>query len=465
MANMLAARTSLDKPDLGAPGNRVDGDDLAPNFRLDVNGITVSQDISQYIESVEYESAIGMADMLRINITNPGLVDPDWPDWNTHKVFQPSYQNEAQLSVGYGQLGHKWNFVGRVCWQKHLPRFPREGMPVLEVKGYDASVKMSHATSPIKSSRLKSKAIVSQPVGGADNLGQVFSQARHSDVVVAIAEQHAFHLDIDHTDRHEDVILKKNQNHWEIVKGLANLNDRDAWVDYDTQRNVWVLHWKAVQHDQKPMYVFRYGVNGTGTLLDAMPEYGLHENVTAATILIWDGKAQQWVSVRESHSIGDEDSAESPFFTRGGGLLAKASATENPPSVRRNSNRPRRESPSHVLKRKAKDAMVHAFENAARWRIAAGGFAIDVTVPPNRRFNDLDEASAFLWQWFKKRQDNFITVQGSVIGTETLRARQTHTLLGLGDQLDGEYFFTRVRHMVAPAPYTCEFTANKVMRF
>ena len=64
---------------------------LAPKYIVDIGG-ELGTDITQFIESVEYESADGMADMARLVIQNPKL------DLQDLKVFQPG--NEMSIWLG-----------------------------------------------------------------------------------------------------------------------------------------------------------------------------------------------------------------------------------------------------------------------------------------------------------------------------------------------------------------------------
>lgn len=450
----------------GAPGKRVEGDDLAPVFRLEINDKPLNYDINRLIQTVEYESAIDMADMLRITIDNPGLIDDQFPDWTGHKAFQPG--NEASLYMGYGKADRSHNFVGRVIWSKHLPVYPREGMPQLEVKGYDLSSKLMDNEGPVTSAAKKTSPVTKRPVELADDQGQVFQSILHSEIVERIADMYGIEKDIDATTKREHMIIKKGKKHHELIRGLANLNNRDFWIDWNLKLG-WVLHWKTRNRTQGPQYVFRYGSNKSGsveristggTLLECAPEYGLRETVSTATILVFNEKTQSWVSAIEIEDASGPD----PIFKPGGGVAARAAVARRPKqrSKDASTSRPRKIAKATALKARAKDVITDALDNASSFRIAAGGVSIDV-LPSGVRFKDIEEAGRYLLRWFQMRQDNFITLKGTIIGVETMRARQVHTIRGLGNRLDGDYFFTRVRHNMAESVYSCEFTANKVI--
>lgn len=442
----------------GGPGQRHVGDDLAPVFRLEVNEIQLLPDINQFIRSVEYESAIGMADMLRVIIDNPGLVDDQFPDWSAHKAFQPG--NQAGLFLGYGRADRPENFVGRVQWAKHMPQYPREGMPQLEVKGYDLSHLMMDNTGIIRTKGGITNLERKRPVDAADNQGQVFVNMRHSEVVEFIADMYDLDKDIDATSRQENVVLKKGMKHYEIVKGLGNLNNREFWVDYNYNKRKWVLHWKKIQRDElRPGFTFRYNQGDAGTILEANPEYGLRETINEASILVFDETNQRWVSAIEIKEAGSEN----PQYLQGAGLETRTTPSKSSKaSIKK--KRSKAEARHQSERRKNKDVIQEAIDNPGAFRIAAAGFAIDVLPPPGRRFRDAEEAGRWLLRWFQMKQDNFITVNGTLIGVESLRARQTHTLRGLGQTLDGDYYFTKVRHITdGDSEYHVEFTANRVI--
>lgn len=459
----------------GMPGKRRVGDDLSPRFRLEINDKPLNYDINRLVQSIEFESALDMADMLKVVIDNPGLIDDEFPDWTGHKAFQPG--NEVSLYMGYGELDKPDNFIGRVVWNKHLPQYPSDGIPQLEVKGYDLSNKMMSNEGPVVSAGKNTSPATKRPVDFADDQGQVFQSILHSEVVERIATMYNMVTDIDATTKRDHLIIKKGKKHFELVKGLANLNNRDFWVDYSVSKARWVLHWKTRNRNQGPQYILRYGMNNSGdpnpeytggTLLKCEPEYGLTEAISTATILIFDGKTQQWVSAIEIEDASGPD----PIFKPGGGVASRAAQTARP-SPRGNKgtvidgklqqSKPRKEARSHALKRQAHDVIHDALDNAAAFRIAAGGVALDV-IPPGVRFKTPEDAAQYLLRWFQQRQDNFITIKATTVGIETLKARQVHTIRGLGERLDGDYFLTRVAHSQASDNYTCEITANKVIK-
>ena len=442
------------------------GDDAAPVFKLEIEGTDLGVDLTQHVKSIEFESAVDMADLLRITVDNPGwnvgealdtLSESNATDLGAHKAFQPG--NEARLYIGHGSADAPENFIGAAHLSKHIPDFPQTGIPTLEIVGYDRSHLMMNASGKVLSGTPPTLA-EPRPVDDADDQGQSFENTRHSDVVAAIATQHGFGLDIDATDKAVDVILKKGMSHFELCKGLANLNNRDMWVDYDLTSKKWVLHWKEPNKEDAPGFEFRYGAGNESSLLAFRPEYGLRDTISEAVIHIYDGETQQWVSAIEIEEFEGPD----PIFRAGGG--SQAEATRVPRARRGGAGRgpsDRTVARARSEGRRASTEIDEALENATAFRIAAGGVAIDI-VPPGKRFTSAEDAARFLRRWFLARRDSFIIGHGTVVGTESLRARQVHLLTGLGARMSGKWYFTVARHMLREGtPYLCEFTAHKVM--
>ena len=82
----------------------------------------------------------------------------------------------------------------------------------------------------------------------------------------------------------------------------------------------------------------------------------------------------------------------------------------------------------------------------------------------NRRFTSEAELTAWARQWFRRQRENFIMARGATIGTEVLMARQTHRIQGIGPTLTGDYYFSRVKHVLDNANgYLCDFNCRKVV--
>jgi phage protein D len=463
---------------MGNPKDRAFGDDLAPSFELYVNDLRVEDDITRFVESVTFESALDMADVLEVKLFNPGItgeVDPltrqPPPEFSSHKVFQPG--NELELRAGYGEAT---SFIGRALISKHLPDFPEDGMPMLALKGYDKSQLMMDISGPMQATKEnKAKLVTPRPIDLSDDQGVPYLNKRASDVVAEIADKYGFDKDIDETekvlrsDSGDGIVQKKGMKDYELVKILANLNRREFFVDYNPASKNWVLHWKESGEKQTAGLVFRYGSGKQTTLLSFSAEYGVRDQITELVVLAWDDKQQRWVSVL----LLEDQAGPDPMWRQGGNRMER----QNPVAIKKTTTRSEfdtsakkkgHSTSTKAQKERAKEAVSlrnsidHELSSATQFRLAAAGVAIDIK--SDRPFSSLQEASEFAQRWFEAKKNNFLVGTGKVVGVESLRARQVHRLEGLGPRLSGDWYFINVRHTWnKESGYSCEFTARKVL--
>ena len=80
----------------------------------------------------------------------------------------------------------------------------------------------------------------------------------------------------------------------------------------------------------------------------------------------------------------------------------------------------------------------------------------------NKKFETQQEITEWARQWFRRKRDNLIFGRGRIIGVETMKARQVHALEGMSKALDGDYYFTRVKHIMnVDSGYWIDFNARK----
>jgi phage protein D len=379
--------------------------DLAPNFQLYVEDKQI--EIPGRATALTFEHTIGLADILTIELINRNF------DLIDHRALQPG--NNVDLFGGYGTL---LSFIGRTIIEKHLPKFPQSGEPTLTVKGLDFSFKLMDESSEIKASNVAHKKL-----GLAkDEEGRSFVDMLHSSMVEEIAGKWGLETDIDATSKTDTLIQKKGISDYQFVRGLANFNDRDFWIDWNFSLKAWTLHWKKYGRNQSKTYTFEYG-GEKATLLSFEPQYGMREDVTEVKVLYYDLEAHEWKSVDLVEGGGD---IADPRYLKGEG-----------------------------------EEVSEELSNAASIRVVAAGHSIDVI--PDKVLHTAEEAQTFAEAWFRARKDHFLIGRGTVIGLETLRPRQTHNLIGLGTRFSGGYYFTSVKHTFAGDGYICTFTANKEM--
>jgi phage protein D len=427
---------------MGKPGNRDVGQDLGPFYILKVEGTKLEADITNFVISVEFESSVDMLDVLKLQISNPGHVfDFGGPDFTTHKVFQPG--NEIDLWTGYGQESEAV-YVGRAIVDKHLPRYPESGIPVLEIRAYDAAKRMIKES--VADITVSKKGKHKRKKTKKDPIGQPFVQKLHSEMVEIIADKYGFKADVYPTSKVDTLFQKKDMTDYQFVKGLAAINSMEFWVDYDIIGKEWVLHWSpnAISAKQRPTYTLSYGREDSG-IFHCEAEYGLSEQITDLQVMYWSRAKGEWQRIEESSEKAGPDMT----YRKG----ATPAATQSP--------KKRSKGPVKA-KRQDSDLVNEEIKDADGLRIAAGGHSIDVV--PGRKFKDAADAVAFAKRWIRARKEHFITLKGECVGIETLRARQVHKVEGLGKRLSGDYFFTAWRHKLGGGQqYRCEFQAHKVL--
>jgi phage protein D len=423
---------------MGGPGNRSVGQDLAPFYILKVEGTKLRADITNFIQSVQFESAVDLLDIMKISVVNPGFVfDFGGPDFTDHKVFQPG--NEIDVWSGYGAEADA-NYLGRAIVNRHNSRYPENGIPMLDLTCYDAAKRMMEESGEITlSPKGKPKA-----VKGAkkDPYGKRYVQMRHSEMVEAVADKYGFMADVYPTPKIDTLFQKKDMKDYQFVKGLAAINSMEFWVDFDISIKKWTLHWLPSALTSRPVYVLDYGMERSA-ILHCEAEYGLSDQITDLQVMYFSESRHEWQQVQET-------------VTKAGPDLA----------FRGTSTTATTQSPTKQSTTKAKrqvERVNEELKNAEGLRLSAGGHAIDII--PNRRFKDANDAIAFAKRWLQARRDHFIILKGEMVGIETLRARQVHSIAGLGKRLSGDYYFTSFRHKQGGSQqYRCEFQAHKVMK-
>jgi phage protein D len=452
---------------VSAPGHRQLGEDLAPGFTLIVGKTELQTDLSQYIKSVEFENAIDMADMIALTVINPNFmftpdaVDaPPMRDAVAHRAFQPG--NEAELRGGYGPKSNHV-FIGKAILAKHIPSFPKDGMPTLQVKGYSRSFLMMNASGDLNAQDDKVQLAQPRQAGKNDTQGELYIDMTSSQIVTKVAAKYGFATDIDptdhkHTNRNaEGIIQKKGTSDYKLVQTLANMERRDFYVDFDPKQKRWVLHWKKPKDTATPELVFTYGTSNA-SLLSFETEYGIKDTINELVVHAYDPAKQQWISIVQIEDLEGPD----PLLREGGGRIDRNStAAVQDPGVPKKASPKAKAQKQHEVAVRSKE-IKHALSSATEFRLAAGGVAIDIVA--ERPFQDLAEAARFARRWFLARRDHFMVAKGHIIGIETLRAGQVHRFQGLGSRLNGDYYFIATRHKFsADGVYVTEYTARKVI--
>jgi phage protein D len=377
-------------------------DNLAPAFDLEVDDFAVGESILRSIQRVEFESADGAADMLKIKASNPDF------EHSSAKVFMPG--GEVAVWFGYGA---SLNFVGRAVITKVNPTFPQGEIPILDITAYSKDVKMMD-NAPEGSKKKGGKG--GRVWGGGD--------VKHSDVVEDRAGDYEFETDVDPTPVSESTLIQKaGLTDYQLVQGLANLNGFIFWVDAD-ERGKWTLHFKDpgnVKQDKE--YTLVYSNGDDSSLYEFSPEFLTRGAVTKFKV--------QYRNVATGKLMEEEieEDLDSPDTSYTGDPTAK---------------------------------VVDEFTSPAALKVFVGDFAFDIA--SSKPFKSDAEIKAYAAAWFRRMKESFIIGGGKTVGIEALRARQVHKIEGVGPPYEGKYYFAIVRHVFdASSGYTCEFEARKVI--
>ena len=384
---------------------------IAPNYVIRVGDSELDLGIRQFIDSVEYESADGLADILRIRATNPDFLLSD------SRVLAPG--NEVSVFMGYGtDLKH----IGRVKIFKNAPNFPQDAMPTFEAVGYTRDHEMMFR-QPEASSRGAVRG------RGKQRGGRRFRQLKYSEAVTERAEDYGFNSDVDASpETPTNFIQKAGMSDYDFVKGLANLTGFFFWVDGD-ENGIWTLHFRNPEtfSDQDRTITFEYNNGDLTTLFRFEPELLVSGAIARIRARVRDPRTGRVLEAEFS-----EDNTRSPEVTLDPSIanLVDQIIDEEP----------------------AASTSIQLF---------IGDFSFEAVA--NRRFQTEAELIQWARQWFRRQRENFILSRGLSIGVEDVFARQIHKITGVGRMYDGDYFFSRVKHAMKTSGdgYTLDFNCRK----
>lgn len=383
-------------------------DDLAPTLKIEVEGQELNADVTRAITRCEVDLTRDIADMIKLTVVNPAqdVIGEGYGEsfvFLDSRAFQPG--NTIKVSMGYGD---DVSFIAAGIISKWLPTFPRGGVPILQVKALDASIRMMDGET-------------SRDAKTYDNFDLdtiVRDVLNQHDIIAAQVDAMPFvGMGAGRTTN-----KKKGMSDYKFVKGMANLAGYEFKVRYNPDSSQWEGFWRAPVSEQERQFTFQYNRGASSTLLDFRAEWGLRDQSTAVKVFYFDRSSGTWEEV----TVEDLEKGNEQTLFEGG--TDKVTEAINDHGV----------------------------------RIVAGGSAVEVV--PNRKFSSLDQATLFAERWLAARRNLFVTGRGSVIGVSELRAGDLHVLEGVGVQLAGEYEFTTVRHIFDQAAgYTTQFFGNKVM--
>lgn len=407
------------------------GDDLAPDFDLAISGFNAGKStqlfdaIRPLVAALTFEEDEEMASILELTLINQADISPGRTDLRAvidSKAFQEG--NSIDLYIGYGGLRH---FVGRTDIVKWLPKFGADGPLTFSVKGYDGRHRMTRGNQfKIKKTTSKKRRTSYQDLPDEQ-------------IVKKVAQKYGYGVDADSTitKLHSRVsssgkkqtkfptrVQPSGMSDWEFLQKLASINRFDLWVDFDNTRNRYRVNFKRRADAGSADFVFSYNA-ADGSLISAEPDFSIHEEPTDVEVLYFDKTRRKFERTVISDLQKEED-------------VTLRSARQGRFTARK------------------------AITKGSRVRFAAFGQVIEAIA--DKPFRSRSDAETFVSQWLAEREREFLTLQATVIGIETLKPRQVHLFEGLGRRLDGFYRLTQVKHTLTPGqPYTCDLVAHKVL--
>lgn len=443
MANGSAAGASAYAASLAAGGRDLASDPIT--YTLSVNNKEINAGIRRLVQRIEFESSDGMADLLRINLIDPIDDQGNLPirDSQTFAVG-----NTIGLFGGYGaHIKH----IGHAVVRRVRTVYPQNGQPTMQIVGYSRDSEMADNSPPPPTDveQAEQEAIQEAQGGGRKRRGQGpkpgrrFADSKFSDAVRQRAEQYGFDVDVDDTpDPPHDFIQKVGLSDYNFVQGLANITGFMFWVDADKDGK-WTLHFKDPDKvgpgdlGQDKEYTFIWNEGDFSTLLVFEPEVAIQGSVTQFKAVSKDAITGQTVEV----DLKEDASTPDPVSPPGGATFD----LDNSPQL-------------HEI---SQNVVTGELISGSAIKLYVGDFSFDIQA--NRRFKDADELSRWARQWWRRNRDNFIQARAALLGVETIRARQTHKLNGVGVALSGQYYFTRVRHVLDGNGYTLDCNVRKII--
>lgn len=394
---------------------------LSPRYVIEVasgskDGNELPVSITQYVQRIEYESADGIVDTAKLTISNPDFKISE------SNLFMPG--NELDIYLGYGPRqvgveGSRLKHIGRIILTRPKVSFPVDGMPTVEVTGYTKDFSMRERRPVVKPVRSKSK-----------KRNVVYTDTTIAEIVSDICQEYRFVEDIDDANWPKGGIVHPARlSDFDVCQAIANAVGFTWWVDWDRDKRSWALHFKStdnLKEFQDKKYDFTYGTGKGAALLSFEPEMAFDDHFTEIIVQAPNPnpgtkRSQPFIEVP---IVEEKDQDADPTWTG------------TPEKLEGN------------------------IESAEALKLFLGDYSFKVI--PKATLRNQAQLAEWAKQYFRKMREFFIVGDGEILGLETLMARQVHTLSGMGKPYDGDYYFTRVRHVLDNASgYMCEFSARR----
>lgn len=379
--------------------------DSAPQFDMAINGYDLDPAIMNMIQSVEYDSIESDgADMIKIDLANV--------DFSVAKTKLFRIGNVVKLWAGYGS---ERTFIGGARITEVNTDYPDNGMPKMEVVGYSGEWLMTKNSPP---PRAEGKPFSRNPKRSKREDGRTwFEGAMYSDAIRDKATTYGFRSDVDDTPENIigplGVFQPAGMSDFKFVTSISNDLRWLFWVSADEDTETWILHFRdpnTTEGIQDRKIDFRYN-SGNQTSVFGFRTTEYDQGPTSLQVQFMNPKTKklETVSVEVDASL----IKDSPEYV---------GDPEEQPLLRPPSNPP----------------------SGPEITVAFGGSSI--VTQADRQFGSIAEAKAWAQGWFKKWVRDFIRAEWKTRGpgSETLTARQVHSVSGVSARHSGDYYLTNV---------------------
>ena len=386
------------------------GDDAAPQFELTINDIPMENNpglfekIRPVFINATFEDDIRMSSLMNFEIAVEGTTSPgspiDWREILDFKGFQEG--NVVKLWMGYG-----------------------ENLTFMDA-GFIVEWDISGSASELPKMRIA--CLDGRHLMQAENRQKnpCYFGIPDYEIVERVARLYGFDFDIDQLATRMGTKTRptpKDRDDWKFLQKLADMNYANLWVDWKEDTQSWQLNFNKKDVTGEPEFLFDYNL-ATGNLLDWSMQFSIKDQKNSIELLHFD-QSNRKVEVT---AIVEYNKGENVKLSSAGTTRYRA---------------------------------VNAITSGSRVRFNAHGRTIQVI--SSQPFKNKKDAKSFADTWLRQNQEDLLTLKGTIIGNEKVRARQVNEVNGISNRVDGLYYMENVKHVMTPGQvFKTEFVARKI---
>ncbi len=376
----------------------MDLDTFKPTFLIQIEGRTLSADITQEITSFVFEDNEEELDVLELSVT----------DRNLQFVDDPLFQEGNEIVARFGYVGdlspRKKAVIKDIDYD-----FPENGDPTIRIKAYDKGFKLAGK---------ENQKVWKKPPPGI----------LYSEIAEEIAAANGLTPVVTPTKGRHLRVVQSNVSDAQFLKELAaKARDRDGdgvtgYVFYIQDDE---LHFHPRELEQKPAVVLEYFTDRKGVLRSFRPST--------------QSQGAKGPGV-ETRAVGVDPRKKEPVEHK-----ASNETTPERTSLGRRTYLVDGNTGEARYKEQESGQIVPSFERSE-------GFHEE---PRQEPAQDLAEGK------FKEAELRQVEAVAVTIGIPTLRAKQNVEVKGVGRKFSGVYYCHSVRHVIGEGGYHCELRLKK----